>query len=428
MPLFEIFRQTIAALWDSKLRSFLTMFGILWGITSVILLVGLGIGFGVDQRERLRSIGTDIAICFGGKTAMPSGGYAAGRDIHLTLDDALAIQHFAPLVKNVSPELRRTVSEVSQWNASSRAVRGVWPMYQNFRSLKVEQGRLMTDDDEANGARVVILGAESFRQLYPGKPAIGQTLAIAGYPYTVIGVLSKKHQNGSYGSGPDNTQLFVPFNAMERDFPPGFQSTEAQKDPSKVTDTRGTINNLVVQPVSPQLHLAALRQVRKIIAGRHHFEPEDLDALWVWDTLEGAQFTDNIFRAMTIFFAAVALLTLLLGGIGVMNIMLVAVTERTREIGVRKALGATSRDIRRQFLAESAIITLVSGASGLLCGIGICLILNLVPLPDILPHPVISPLAIIASLVTLGLITVSAGTYPALRAANMTPIECLRTD
>jgi putative ABC transport system permease protein len=176
------------------------------------------------------------------------------------------------------------------------------------------------------------------------------------------------------------------------------------------------------------MHVAALQEVRQIFADRHHFDPKDIDAVWVWDTLEGAQFIDNIFRAMTIFFAAVALLTLALGGIGVMNIMLVAVSERTREIGVRKALGATAVDIRRQFLAESAIITLVSGALGLMFGIGIIVALRLLPLPEFLPHPVISATAIISSLVTLGLITATAGTYPAVRAANLTPIECLRTD
>ena len=424
MPIAEIFRQTLAALWENKLRSFLTMFGIVWGITSVILLVGLGIGFGIDQHQRLQSIGTDIAICFAGKTAMPYGGYAAGRDIRLNVDDAIAIQQLAPLVKTVSPELRRPVSEVSQWNASNRSVRGVWPAYQQFRSLSVEEGRLMTEADEADGARVVILGAESNRQLYPGKPAVGQTLMIDGYPYAVIGVLSKKKQNGSYGSGPDNTQLFVPFAAMERDFPPDFKGS----GPDAKGAPRGTVNNIVVQPVSAALHVAALRQVRQILGDRHHFDPADLDALWVWDTLQGAQFTENIFRVMTLFFAAVALLTLALGGIGVMNIMLVAVSERTREIGVRKALGATARDIRRQFFVESAIISLVSGATGLICGVGICVLMRLVPLPDFVPHPVISTPAVIASLVTLAAITLGAGTYPALRAAALTPMECLRTD
>jgi putative ABC transport system permease protein len=417
MPLLEILKQTLSALWETKLRSFLTMFGIIWGITSVILLVGLGIGFSIDQQHRLQSIGTDIAICFPGKTGMPSGGYAANRDITLTVDDAIAIQQGAPLIKNVSPELRNTVSEVSQWNASSRAVRGVWPQYQNFRSLTAEQGRMFVPDDETNAARVIVLGADANRQLYPGKTVIGQTLMVAGYPYTVIGVLENKKQNGSYGSGPDNTQLFVPYSAMARDFPPARPGIYP-----------GWINNLVVQPVSADRHEEAVRQVRQILADRHHFDPTDLDALWVWDTLQGARFTQNIFHAMTIFFATVALLTLALGGIGVMNIMLVAVSERTREIGVRKALGATAKDIRRQFLAESAIITLVSGAVGLIAGTGVCLLLRHVPLPDFVPHPAISAAAITASLLTLAAITVSAGTYPALRAAKLTPMECLRTD
>jgi putative ABC transport system permease protein len=418
MPFHEILKQTLSALWETKLRSFLTMFGIVWGITSVILLVGLGIGFNIDQKEHLKTIGTDIAIIFAGKTGAQAGGYAAGRNIILTIDDAIAIQQRATLVKTVSPELRRSVSEVSQWNAADRPVRGVWPQYQRFRSLTVEQGRLMNEQDEADGARVIILGAEANRQLFPGKPVIGQPLMVNGYQYTVIGVLEKKKQNGSYGSGPDNTQLFTPYSAMARDFPP----SEA---PGVI---RGYVNNIVVQPVSPDLHEKALAQVTRILAERHHYDPNDKEALWIWDTLEGSKFTERIFRIMTLFFGAVALLTLALGGIGVMNIMLVAVTERTREIGVRKALGATAVDIRRQFLAESAIITLVSGLSGLAIGVGVCLLLRFVPLPDFVPHPVISPIAIAASLTTLTAITLFAGMYPALRAASLSPMECLRTE
>ena len=197
MPIREILIQTLSALWESKLRSFLTMFGIVWGITSVILLVGLGIGFSRDQAARLRSIGTDIAIVFGGKTGAQAGGYAAGRDVRLTVDDAIAIQQRANLVKTVSPEIRRTVSEVSEWNAASRPVRGVWPEYQRFRSLTVEQGRLMSEEDERTGNRVILLGWEANRQLFPGKKVIGEPLMVAGYRYTVIGVLAKKKQNGS---------------------------------------------------------------------------------------------------------------------------------------------------------------------------------------------------------------------------------------
>ncbi len=418
MNIREVIRQTAASIAAHKLRSFLTMFGIIWGITSVILLVGLGKGFSRDQKEHLRTIGVDLAIIWGGRTSEQAGGYAAGRVVRLSIQDAYTIKSEAYLIKTVSPELRRSVAEVSRYNAASRPVRGVWPDYQRFRSLKVQEGRLMTDDDETDARRVVVLGVESRDQLFPGKPAIGETLTMNGSPYTVIGVLEKKKQNGSYGSGPDNTQLFVPYSSMARDYPP----------PERPGISKGWINNLVVEVADPQHHEDAMHQIYQILGREHRFDPSDKDALFIWDTLDGSKLVERIFDVMTIFFGAVALMTLSLGGIGVMNIMLVAVTERTREIGVRKSLGATAKDIRNQFFAESATLMLISGAIGLGIGIGICLLVSNVQLPDIVPHPVISPLAIIASLVTLGLITVGAGMYPAQRAAALSPIECLRSE
>jgi putative ABC transport system permease protein len=414
----EVIRQTAGSIAAHKLRSFLTMFGIIWGITSVILLVGLGKGFSRDQKERLKTIGVDLAIVWGGRTSEQAGGYAAGRPVRLSIQDAYVIKSEAYLIKTVSPELRRSVAEVSRYNAASRPVRGVWPDYQRFRSLRVQEGRLMTEDDEKEGRRVVILGVESRDQLFPGRPAIGETLTMNGSPYTVIGVLEKKKQNGSYGSGPDNTQLFVPYSSMARDYPP----------PERPGISKGWISNLVVEVADPEHHEEAMHQIYEILGRDHHFDPRDKDALFIWDTLDGSKLVERIFDIMTIFFGAVALMTLSLGGIGVMNIMLVAVTERTREIGVRKSLGATARDIRNQFFAESATLMLISGALGLGIGIGICLIVSRVELPDIIPHPIVSPTAIIASLLTLGLITVGAGMYPAQRAAALSPIECLRQE
>jgi putative ABC transport system permease protein len=394
------------------------MFGIIWGITSVILLVGLGKGFGRDQRERLKTIGVDLAIIWGGRTSEQTGGYAAGRPVRLSISDAYLVQKEAYLIKTVSPELRRSVAQVSRYNAASRPVRGVWPDYQRFRSLKVQEGRLMSPDDEREARRVVVLGVESRDQLFPGKPAVGETLMMNGSPYTVVGVLEKKKQNGSYGSGPDNTQLFVPYASMARDFPP----------PERPGISKGWINNLVVEVADPEHHEEAMRQLYRILGREHHFDAGDKDALFIWDTLEGSKLVQRIFDIMTVFFGTVALMTLTLGGIGVMNIMLVAVTERTREIGVRKSLGATASDIRNQFFAESAALMMVSGVLGLSLGVGTCLAMNRLPLPDIIPHPVISPLAIVASLLTLGLITVGAGMYPAQRAAALSPIECLRQE
>ncbi len=418
MNIREVLRQTVSSIAAHKLRSFLTMFGIIWGITSVILLVGLGKGFSRDQKEHLRTIGVDLAIIWGGRTSEQAGGYAAGRVVRLSVHDAELIKEEAYLIKTVSPELRRSVAEVSRYNAASRPVRGVWPEYQRFRSLAVQQGRLMDDGDERDARRVAVLGVEARDQLFPGRPAVGEVLMMNGSPYTVIGVLTKKKQNGSYGSGPDNTQLFVPYASMARDFPPA----------ERPGIFKGWINNLVVEVKDPDHHEEAIHQVYEILGRAHHFDANDKDALMIWDTLDGSKLMERIFNIMTLFFGAVAIMTLSLGGIGVMNIMLVAVTERTREIGVRKSLGATARDIRNQFFAESATLMMISGALGLGIGVGICYAFNHLALPDVVPHPVISPVAIIASLLTLGLITVGAGVYPAQRAAALSPIECLRQE
>jgi len=318
-------------------------------------------------------------------------------------------------VKNVSPELRRTIPEVSQFNSASRGVVGMWPSYQDFRSLLLEEGRLITDDDERESRRVVILGSAARQQLFPGQPAVGAAILIKSLPYTVVGTIKKKDQNSNY-SGPDNDYLFAPYSSVARDFPP----------PEKPGITRGWLENIVFEVGQPEEHDAAVEQVRRVLGRVHHFDAKDKDALFIWDTMEGAKILDKIFGVVTFFFGCVAVTTLCLGGIGVMNIMLVSVTERTREIGVRKALGATSHDILRQFFAESVLLTVVSGTLGLILGVGICLGISSLPLPDFVPHPIVSPISIAASIATLSLITLTAGMYPAQRAAEMPPVESLR--
>jgi putative ABC transport system permease protein len=417
MNLREIAKQTLAALRAHKMRSFLTMFGIAWGIASVIILVGLGLGFSKDQKKRMEMLGKDLVIMWGGRTSAQAGGLAAGRKITLTIDDARLIRNQCYLVKAVSPELQRNVPEVSPYNSAARQISGVWPAYQDFRSLILSEGRLMTDDDERDANRVVILGWNAARQLYPGQPAMGTTLIIARYPYTVIGVLAEKKQNSNY-SGPDNDMLYVPYAAMARDFPPPPAKGEAI--------TKGYLSDIVMEVADPETHEEAVMQVRRALARQHHFEPTDKDALFIWDTMEGSKILARIFRVITLFFGCVAVTTLALGGIGVMNIMLVAVTERTREIGILRALGATKADILNQFLAESAVITVLSGLIGYSFGVGICLLMAIMPLPDFLATPVISPAAVITSLITLSVITVTAGMYPARRAAEMEPVQCLR--
>ena len=415
MNLAELLNQSFATFRAHKMRIFLTMFGIVWGIASVILLVGLGRGFSVDQKRRLQTLGKDLVIVWGGRTSAQVGGRAAGREINLTIDDAHLIRDECYMVKNVSPELRRTIPEVSQFNSASRGVVGMWPSYQDFRSLLLEEGRLITDDDERESRRVVILGSAARQQLFPGQPAVGAAILIKSLPYTVVGTLKKKDQNSNY-SGPDNDYLFAPYSSVARDFPP----------PEKPGITRGWLENIVFEVAQPEEHDAAVEQVRRVLGRVHHFDAKDKDALFIWDTMEGAKILDKIFGVVTFFFGCVAVTTLCLGGIGVMNIMLVSVTERTREIGVRKALGATSHDILRQFFAESVLLTVVSGTLGLILGVGICLGISSLPLPDFVPHPIVSPISIAASIATLSLITLTAGMYPAQRAAEMPPVESLR--
>jgi putative ABC transport system permease protein len=415
MSLFEILRQTIATFRAHKMRIFLTMFGIVWGISSVILLVGLGRGFSADQKRRMQTLGKDLVIVWAGRTSSQVGGLAAGREITLTIDDARLIRNECYLVKNVSPEMRRSIPEVSQFNSASRGVVGIWPSYQDFRSLLIDEGRLITEDDERDSNRVVILGFAARRQLFPGQPAIGATLLIKSVPYIVIGVLAEKKQNSNY-DGPDNDYLFAPYSSVARDFPP----------PIKKGIVKGHLDNIVFEVVDAESHEDAVMQVRRVLGRVHHFDAKDKDALFIWDTMEGAKMVANIFDVITIFFGCVAIVTLGLGGIGVMNIMLVSVTERTREIGVRKAIGATRADILRQFFAESVMLTAVSGILGLTFGMGACLALSNLPLPDFVPHPIISPVSIVVSVITLSLITLTAGMYPAQRAADMTPVDSLR--
>jgi putative ABC transport system permease protein len=426
----EVFLQTFENLRANKLRSFLTMFGILWGMISIVILSATGEGFRQGNDKVLLELGRNIGIVWGGRTSLQAGGERAGRRVVLTVDDARAIAAESSLVEVVSPESERVPVRVkSSYNSASARVTGMEPPYQGIRTIEVEYGRLFSWTDEEQAARVAIIGNDMAQQLFGKRYILGETLTLNGLSFTVVGKIQKKDQDSNY-NGPDNNKIFVPFATMMRDLP------HAGTIPGEISDIVVAPKPFVVDGLPDVLdHRTGRiddiqwpleRDVRAVLARHHGFDPEDREAISMWDTsLETLMFGRMIDR-MKDFFTVVGLVTLGLGGIGVMNIMLVAVKERTREIGVRKALGATTRSIQQQFFLEGLFLTLISGGAGMLIALGLCKLVNLAPMPERFAGMVLSWQAALSSLVTLVVIGVVTATYPARRAAELPPVEALR--
>ncbi len=409
----DLFQDTLRTLWTHKLRTFLSMFGIAWGIVSITLMIAAGEGLRVGLKQQHENFAKDIMIVFAGRTSMQAGGVRAGRRLWWFDRDVEAVRQEATACKHVMPELGNNATVRSLYNNGNILITGSLPPFAEVRSIPIGEGRFYDWQDQAEGRRVAFLGNETKKQLFGTRNAIGETIELNGVPYVVIGAMREKRQNSSY-DGFDGRKVFVPFRAILRDLP--------NKDPAP----GDSVDRLIVVPRSWETHDACKLQVRRTLARLHDFDPRDKEAASIWDTVKEAKANAMIVDGMKYFLGAIGVATLFLGGIGVMNVMLVAVRERTREIGVRKAVGATRGDILRQFFAESALLTLVSGTLGLAFGIGVCVLASLVPLPDFVPHPIVSVISVVASVLTLSLITLTAGMYPAQRAAEMTPVESLR--
>jgi len=378
----------------------------------------------------LRELGKNIAIVWGGRTSMQAGGERAGREIRLTLEDARAIATESAMVAVVSPEIERgAVAVKSPYNAASARVTGIEPQYQEIRTIELEYGRNFTWKDEEQVSRVAIVGADMADQLFGKRRVVGEAITLNGMPYTVVGKIRRKNQDSNY-SGPDNNKIFVPFAAMSRDLP-------------RLNTEPGTLSDIIVAPKDWVVALLprALdertariedidwpleQNVRAIIARRHGFDPADRQAIAMWDTSLQTLMFGRMIGHMKQFFSIVGIVTLALGGIGVMNIMLIAVKERTREIGVRKALGATTAVIQRQFFLEGFVLTLTSGGAGMLLALGLCQLVNLLPMPERFSGMILSWQAGTMALITLILIGAVTSTYPARRAAELPPVEALR--
>lgn len=414
MTITDLFRDVLRTLWAHKLRAFLTMFGIAWGIVSIVLMVAAGEGLRKGQEEQAKTLGKDVMIVFHGRTSLQAGGTHAGRLVHWEDQDLPVVQAETPDCEYAIPELEQeTVRAHSNFNNAAFEVTGSHPQFAYIRTLNVGQGRFYDWDDMREARRVAFLGSDASKQLFPGRNPVGENVYLNDFPYVVIGVMQKKKQDSSY-DGWDVNKIFVPFSTMRRDFP------------DKPPGTPTTFDQLLVTPRSVEQHEACKREVRVALARMHRYDPNDKEACPIWDTVQEAQAFKTMTDGMKYFLGAVGIVTLMLGGLGVMNVMLVAVRERTREIGVRKAIGAKSKTILHQFFVEALIIALLSGAIGLGIAFGFCALVDMLPMPDFFAGLIPDWTSALIATALLGTVAVAAALYPARRAASIDPIDALR--
>jgi putative ABC transport system permease protein len=408
--------QVFKAMMANKLRTFLTMFGIAWGVGSLLVLVGLGEGFRSGQHKQLSTFGNDVVMMWNGTIPAVPNQHTGMRPYQFTLGD-LEVLRRLPQLRTVTAILSRyDLFEVSAWANTSGGVIGVEPIYATVRFMPLAQGRFIDDGDINDRRRVVVLGSKTATLLFPGHPSIGETILINDIRFVVVGV-AQPISHGNNDS--ENQKIYVPLTTQQELF-----ALKGDNIP------RDALSSIQYQPAIKGEAAAAVAAVHQVIGERHNFDPLDKDAWNEWDTIKEERMISAIFNAMDVFLGGVGIVTLGLGAVGIINIMLVSVTERTSEIGLLKALGATKRSILAQFFWEGLLLTGVSGVIGIVVSAAFMGLLQLL-LTDKMPGwdpPRLVPWSAALALGSLVLSGVVAGLYPASKAAALDPIEALRRE
>jgi putative ABC transport system permease protein len=414
----HIFREALGALAHYRLRSALTMLSIIWGVASLVLLLAYGQGFERALTRAFLQIGKDLVVVFPGQTSMQAGGERSGRHIGLELSDLKAIHEGVPAVEAVSPECRQLYPFVFNDRTREYWVSGVYASFQRIRNAEIAAGRFLTEEDVLQRRRVVVIGETLRKQLFSGLPALDGEVKINGVRFTVVGVLEKRTQISNYAA-PDDLTAFVPFTTL-----------------SGLADTR-YLDNIVLLPASNQFRDRIVADVRAALARAHNFNETDERAVQIIEWNKFLALITNVSLGLKLLLTIIGTFTLSIGAVGVVNIMLVSVTERTREIGVLKALGARRRHILLQILFEGLTLTLSGGLLGFVLAAALVKLIGSLPFlgplfedtsgrGDI--HLAVSVSALVISGSILTVVGVVAGMIPAIRAARLDPVQAIRSE